>query len=233
MPETVSFPNNAVGYMTLPVVHPDEILASMSGLEKLPGGTIIANGVRSRPIRVGEMLALLTGTVAGVGASGQWIARKSTELAVQFVPSASPQAISVDDAHMFAIGDTVTVGANAPDVITGIDYDANTITTIATGGANPTLVNVRVHVDGNGQNATNGIAANRFTPSSISEVAEATWGQVSVYIGGLFKRQFLRGSGDGLDVAAALALGAINQPGGQAATGGTLVRVRAGATSIV
>lgn len=223
---TSSFPPQGQGIVQTPIVTPDEILAATAGAEKLPGGVIIGGGVRTREVRIGEILARLTADVVGVGDEGHYIPRKSTELAAT---CATGQAVCVvDDAHMFAVGDTILVddGASAmtAEIISAINYDTNTITvsTNFDAGTNPQPLDSRVSVIASGQNNANGIAAERYTPNvTLTGVT----GRTSLYIGGLFKMGKLKGSDIGLDGTARAAFDApvgndVNAPEG------TLVRVR-------
>lgn len=222
------FPNQGVGIQNVPIELPNEILASTSGLEKMPGGVTIGAGVRSRLIRAGEILARLGGDVADVGVEGDFIARKSTELTAS---CATGQAEAVvDDASPFEIGDTILVddGASAmdPAVILAIDRDTNTITVAVdfANGTNPNPIDARVSVVANGQNDAHGIAATKYTPNAaIPDIS----GRVSVYTAGLFKLAALHGSDAGLDGTARAAFGA-PAANDQILAQETAVRVRLG-----
>lgn len=222
----LTLPHNSIaGFVVTDFEETDEIRAEMNSMVKMPGGAVIAVGERSRSIRPGEILARLSADVAGVGLANQYIARKSTELAAQ--AEAGATSIIVDDAHPFAVGDTITIGAAADEVISSVDYDTNTIG-LATTLSAQVLVNARVHVNASGQNAAVGIAATRFTKRSYADNVPATTGQalgaMSYFTEGTFYLNKLHGSGDGLDTQASSELGAERMTSNY----GTLVRVRFG-----
>ncbi len=224
----MTFPPLGQGIVNEAIVEPDEILASTSGSEKLPGGVIIGGGVRVRETRVGEILARLTADVVDVGDLGQFIPRKSTENSATV---ATGQAdVTVDDAHPFAVGDVILVddGADAMDAatISAINYVTNVITVSANfaNGTNPQPVNSRVSVIASGQQNANGIAAERYTPNvTLTGIT----GRTSMYIGGLFKLAQLKGSADGLDTHARSAFAAATAED-ITAPEGSVVRVRLG-----
>lgn len=219
---TSSFPPLGQGIVNTPIVTPDEILASMQGLEKLPGGVIIGDGSRTRPVRIGEILAQLTADVANVGDDNTYIPRKATELAATAAEGQSD--LTVDDSWPFEVGDTITIMDGSNEVIASINRSTHVITivgNITADGTDPRSLNGRVWVPTSGQSRVDGIAGERYTPNtSLSNIT----GRVSMYIGGLFKLAKLKGSASGLDVAALAALEGIlvNAPEG------TLVRVRLG-----
>lgn len=219
---TSGFPPLGQGVINEAIIYPDEILASMQGLEKLPGGVIIGDGSRTRPVRVGEILAQLTADVPNVGDDNTYIPRKATELAATAAEGQSD--LTVDDSWPFEVGDTITIMDGSNEVIASINRSTHVITivgNITTDGTDPRELNARVWVPASGQWRTDCIAGERYTPSAT---LSGITGRVSVYIGGLFKLAKLKGSASGLDVAARAALN------GQdiAAPEGTLVRVRLG-----
>lgn len=229
---TSSFPPLGQGVVNTPIVTPDEILASVSGAEKLPGGVIVGVGARTREVRIGEILARLTADVTDVGNSGHFIPRKSTEAAASV---ATGQAdVTVDDAHMFVVGDTILVddgvSAMTVEIISAINYVTNVITvsTNFDGGTNPSPIGSRVSVTASGQNNSNGIAGERYTPNSA---LGSVTGRASMYTAGLFKLPKLKGSGRttaaGLDGAARAAFAA-PIANDVTAPEGLLVRVRLG-----
>lgn len=222
------FPNQGIGIQNVPIELPNEILASTSGLEKMPGGATVGAGVRSRLIRAGEIVARLGGDVDGVGVEGDFIARKSTELTATV---ATGQAVAlVDDVSPFEVGDLVLLddGSSPMDatVILSIDRVTNEITVAVdfTGGTNPHPIDARLSVVANGQNDAHGIAATKYTPNAdIPGIS----GRISVYTAGLFKLTKLHGSDLGLDTTARAAFDApvVND---QILAQETAVRVRLG-----
>jgi len=218
---TSAWPYNAAGgQQEIAIENSNEILASTSGLEKLPGGVIVAHSLE-REIRVGEILARLSAAVTGLGEIGQVVPRKSTEAAA--VAAIGTQFVIVDDAHPFVVGDTLKFGGTAADeVISAINYTTGRIDLATTLSAEVGL-NERVYVDTAGMKDAVGIAAERFTP--VSGAAGIAHGRVSMYIGGLFKLAKLHGGGaGGLDTAAITDLGAVMITAGE----GTLARIRVG-----
>ncbi len=222
------FPNQGVGIQNVPIELPNEILASTSGLEKMPGGVTVGAGVRSRLIRAGEVVARLGADVVGVGVEGDFIARKSTELTAT-VATGQPVAV-VDDSSPFEIGDTILLddGVSAMDatVILAIDRDTNAITVAVdfTGGTNPSPIDSRLSVVASGQNDAHGIAATKYTPNAaIPDIS----GRLSVYTAGLFKLAALHGSDLGLDTTARAAFDA-PAANDQILAQETAVRVRLG-----
>lgn len=184
----------AQGIQNEAVEYPNEFVAETNSLVKLPGGVILANGSRARDVRAGDILARLTGTVSGVGTSGQYIVRKSAELAADAADGVS--TITVDNPHPFAIGDTIVIddGSNASDaeVITDINYTTGVITISGTlsGGTNPLPSGSRVYVSASGQGTAVGIAGERYThPTTRAGVT----GRTSMFIGGLFKKSKVYG----------------------------------------
>jgi len=173
------------GFAQDAISYPNEILAASPGT-KLPGGVVLANGARARSVRVGDILAKLSADVTGVGLAGQYIVSKCSELAVAAADAAS--SITVDDAHPFAIGDTITIddGSNAstPAVITAINYTTNVITVAVTGGTDPLPINSKVSVTASEQDTAIGIAANRWEATGLEDVT----GRTSMYIAGEFKK---------------------------------------------
>lgn len=222
MTNAPTWPYNASGgQQEIPVDYPDEIIASTSGLEKLPGGGII--GIENTiEVRVGEVLARLSADVAGVGESGQLIPRKATEAAA--LANSGQKEVVFKDAHNFKVGDVCGFGGTANDnAIASIDYDTNTVTFVDNLSAN-VAKDEAIAVETNGQNSAIGIAAERVTP--LADTIGIAAGRVSVYIGGLFyKNKIKGGAGEGLDTAAASALGAVNI----ASPVADLVRIRVGA----
>ena len=176
------------------VVYPNEFIAETSSIVKLPGGVVLANGARARDIRAGEILARLTADVVGVGSSGQYIARKSTELAASAADAAT--SITVKNAHPFAAGDTIVIddGSNPSDaeVIASIDYATNVITLAGTlsGGTNPLPANSKVSVTASGQGTAVGVAGERFTHPIVRT---GLLGRTSLIIEGLLKKSRVYG----------------------------------------
>lgn len=99
----------------------DAVLFDRQGLTILPGGATIAAGARA--FRVGDFIARNTGTMKlNVAKYSQVAAAAATTVAV----------VTVDDAHAFEVGDTITPRSGSSDeasrVITAINYDTNVIT---------------------------------------------------------------------------------------------------------
>lgn len=207
-----------VGIQQDPIEYPNEILGEMNSAVKLPGGVILANGARCRDIRVGELLARLTGDVVGVGLTGQYIARKAAQLTVAAAMGAT--SFTVGNPWPFSIGDTVVIddGSNAADavVITDINYTTGVITTAAlANGTNPLPIGSKVTVTASGQSTAVGIAAERYSyPSTRTGLN----GRTSMYIEGIFKKWRLY---NGIDTAAVSDLNAVDI----IAPEGTLVRI--------
>lgn len=222
MTNAPTWPYNASGgQQEIPVDYPDEIIASTSGLEKLPGGGIIAIE-NTREVRIGELLARLSADVAGLGKAGQLVPRKSGEAAA--LATSGAQFIMMKDPHPFVVGDTLTFGGTADnEVITAINYETGRVDLATTLSAN-VAANERVYVNANGLGTAVGVAAERVTP--VAETIGIAAGRVSLYIGGLFYANKIKGglAGGGLDTAAIASLGAVVQ----ASPVGSLARIRVG-----
>jgi hypothetical protein len=200
------FPYLAVGLGESPIVDVPEIVANTAGLEDLPGGAVIAPG-NTREVRVGELLARLSGAIVGLGEVGHYVPRKSTELAVAAADGVT--TITVDDAHPFVVGDVIVIDddSNASDAetISAINYETNVITISAlSGGTNPLPVNSRVYVTTNGLGTAVGIAAVRHTPNAEATAGfpaaqQNLYGRVKMFIKGTFYKNKLHGSADGVD----------------------------------
>ena len=211
MPRPDGYPTQGQGIVSDDIEYPDEILVSTQGAEKAPGGVIIAAGSRSRDIRIGEILARLTADVTNVGDSGQYIARKSTELAATAAEGQGD--LTVDDAHPFVAGDTILILDGTAEVIQSINYTTNVITivgNITADGTDPRTLNGRVSVTASGQRNTNGIAGQRYTHNTA--LGSTVTGRCSMYTAGLFRLAKLKGSGAvGLDTAARAAFAGTDQ----------------------
>jgi hypothetical protein len=114
------------GYETGRTITPREIAFGSDNLEIFPGGVVIngtigidgANTNFTNEIRAGWALGRITST-------GKYVPCKRSQVNGT---SGSVTSIVVDNAAAFAVGDTITVGADTGKVITAINYGTNTIT---------------------------------------------------------------------------------------------------------
>lgn len=190
-----NIPSRSIGYNEQPIEYPDEIRAGAA--EKIPGG-VLYDPALTREVRIGELLARHS-------TSGRYWPRKSSETTASV--GSTDTTVPVDDAHAFEVGDTVVVqDSTGGGVITAIDYDDNILTVTAlSGGTNPHPVNSRVYVNSNGLGTAVGIAAERYTPNNNFSFV----GQGSMYIAGLFYKNKLKGSADGVDTQGKSDLGGV------------------------
>ena len=96
----------------------EEIIASMTGLEVLPGGAIVANGPRAGSVQIGQCVTKLAAvggsTLTNVGEAGQWVPRKLTRL--NGATAANSPTVTVDNASLFEIGDIIGFGGTTGNV---------------------------------------------------------------------------------------------------------------------
>lgn len=189
------FPANSYGHVRTPLEEPNEILA-LAPATSLPGGVLFAPTL-TREVRVGEILAQDS-------VSKFYLPRKSTE--ANGLSASGQNLLTVDDAHMFEVGDTLSFGGTAADNdVVSINYETNVITLAANLSAN-VADRERVFVDSNGVGTAVGIASVRWTPRP--EVAIEA-GKGAMYIAGTFKKWRLHGSADGVDTQANTDLGGV------------------------
>ena len=129
----------------------DAVLFDRQNLTIFPGGATIAAG--SRSFRVGDCIARNVSTKKlSVAKFTQVAAAAATTVAV----------VTVDDAHAFEIGDSVTPRTGGTDgasrTITGINYDTNVITVSANWSAALVENTSSIGTRGNEQHRAIGIA---------------------------------------------------------------------------
>ena len=114
------------GFETGRSVTPREILYSPEGVQYKPGG-IVVDGTKSKDgANTNYTFELRAGWAMGqITASGKYCPCKRTQVNGT---SGSVQAVVVDNAAPFVVGDVVTIGSDTGNTLTAVDYTTNTLT---------------------------------------------------------------------------------------------------------